>query len=63
MFNITNDIGETNNLATKEPKKVKSLSHELGAHLRSVNAQMPTNTNTNTLVPWPDEKVEIKPHH
>ena len=63
LFNITNDIGETTNLVTKEPQKAKSLASELGNYLRSVNAQMPTDNKTNKLLPWPDEVVEIKPYH
>ena len=56
LFNITNDIGETSNLASKEVIKLKALAHELGTYLRSVNAQMPINTNTNQMVPWPDNQ-------
>ncbi|MCF7567884.1 sulfatase [Sabulilitoribacter arenilitoris] len=56
LFNITNDIGETTNLAFKEKAKLKALSKELGSYLRSVNAQMPIQTNTNNQVPWPDNQ-------
>ena len=59
LFNINNDIGETKNLVTKEISKVEELAVILGTYLRSVNAQMPTNTNTNQLVPWPDNKDVI----
>ena len=54
LFNITNDISETTNLVAKENAKLKELSKELGNYLRSVNAQMPTQTETNKQVPWPD---------
>lgn len=54
LFNITNDIGETTNLVAKEKAKLKVLSKELGNYLRSVNAQMPTQTETDKQVPWPD---------
>jgi arylsulfatase A-like enzyme len=60
LFNITDDIGETLNLASKESEKLKVLANDLGAYLRSVNAQMPTNTNTNQLVPWPDNQDVLK---
>ncbi|WP_432221049.1 sulfatase [Flavobacterium sp. TMP13] len=60
LFNITNDIGETTNLANQDPNKVKALAQELSAYLRSVNAQMPTDTNTNTLVPWPDSDTGLR---
>lgn len=56
LFNINLDISETTNLAVKEVLKVKELATVLGTYLRSVDAQMPTNTNTNQLVPWPDNE-------
>jgi len=59
LFNISNDIGESTNLATKEISKLKELAIELGTYLRSVDAQMPTNTNTGELVPWPDSKLVL----
>ena len=54
LFNITEDIGETTNLVDTETEKLKALASELGHYLRSVNAQMPTRTETNQQVPWPD---------
>ena len=59
LFNINNDIGETTNLANKDISKVKELAVMLGKYLRGVEAQMPTNTNTTQLVPWPDDKDVI----
>ena len=56
LFNIKNDMGETTNLASTEKLKVTSLAAELGNYLRSVDAQMPTNTNTGKLVSWPDSQ-------
>lgn len=55
LFNITNDIGETTNLMSEEILKKKELAGILGAYLRSVDAQMPTNTKTNHIVAWPDD--------
>lgn len=55
LFNITNDIGESKNLASKETSILNQLAIELGTYLRSVDAQMPTDTNTGKLVPWPDQ--------
>ena len=55
LFNIKNDIGEKTNLNQKERAIAKKLAKELGKYLRSVDAQMPTDTKTNKLVPWPDE--------
>ncbi len=40
--------------------KLKEMAIELGEYLRSVNAQMPTDTNTNKTVPWPDQVNFIK---
>ncbi|WP_034045631.1 sulfatase [Wocania ichthyoenteri] len=60
LFNIAEDIGETSNLASKESGKLKVLATELSTYLRSVNAQMPTNTNTNQTVPWPDNEDVLK---
>jgi len=60
LFNITEDIGESTNLASKKIEKLKTLATELGTYLRSVNAQMPTKTNTNTVVPWPDNQTVLK---
>lgn len=60
LFNIYNDIGETTNLYHTEKSKVMELSKELGTYLRSVDAQMPTLTETNQLVPWPDNVELIK---
>jgi arylsulfatase A-like enzyme len=54
LFDIKNDIGETVNLAEKNHDKTTELAKQLGTYLRSVDAQMPTNTETGKLVPWPD---------
>lgn len=55
LFNIKNDIGEKNNLATAEPDLVKKLSEELANYLRGVDAQRPSFKATGQPVPWPDE--------
>lgn len=60
LFNIKEDIGESKNLAASEKEKLKDLAEELGNYLRSVNAQMPTNTKTNQAVPWPDNQEVIQ---
>ncbi|MBJ6368951.1 sulfatase [Snuella sedimenti] len=59
LFNIANDIGETTNLVTSEKEKLKALAIELGNYLRSVNAQMPSNKETDQQVPWPDAEIVI----
>ncbi|MBS2210970.1 sulfatase [Carboxylicivirga mesophila] len=55
LFNIHQDIGETNNLAAEHPQIVKELAKKLGDYLRSVNAQRPSNKQNGQIVPWPDE--------
>lgn len=55
LFNIKNDIGEKNNLASSRPDLVKQLSAELGTYLRWVDAQRPSFKATGQAAPWPDE--------
>ena len=55
LFNIRENIGETDNCALAQPERVASLSAKLGRYLRSVNAQRPTFIATGLPVPWPDE--------
>lgn len=55
LFDISNDIGEKNNLSSTYPKITKKLSHELGNYLRKVKAQRPSFTKTGKPCPWPDE--------
>lgn len=58
LFNIPEDIGEQNNLAERNPGKVKELTVKLGEYLRNVAAQRPSFIETGQPVPWPDE-VEL----
>jgi len=55
LFNITEDIGEQNNLADNFPEKVNEMAGKLGVYLRSVDAQRPVFKATGQAVPWPDE--------
>jgi arylsulfatase A-like enzyme len=55
LYNIHDDIGEHNNLADREPEKVKELAAELGEYLRMVNAFRPKFKASGEEVPWPDE--------
>ena len=55
LFNISDDIGEKNDLSTRHPEIVKRLSKELGDHLRKVDAQRPSFKATGKACPWPDE--------
>lgn len=42
LYNLEDDIGEKNNLATEMPRKARQLRRELAAWRRSVGAKMPT---------------------
>ncbi|MDR2921330.1 MAG: sulfatase [Tannerella sp.] len=55
LFNIADDIGERNNLATIYPEIVTRLSTELGSYLREVGGQRPSFKATGKPCPWPDE--------
>lgn len=55
LFNLKNDIGEVLNLSASNTEKLKELATDLGAYLRSVEAQMPKRTDTGSAVPWPDD--------
>ncbi len=57
LFNIKEDIGEENNLAKVDLRKVKELVKVLSKHLREVNAQMPKFKNSGKKVPYPDEVI------
>ena len=41
LFNLNDDLGEKNNLASQMPGKVKELNARLLAHLKSIGAKMP----------------------
>lgn len=55
LFNISEDIGELNNLAEKQPQKTAGLSKKLGHYLRKVQAQRPSFKATGQPTPWPDQ--------
>ncbi len=42
LFNLKTDFGEQNNLAVKEPEKVKALHAQLAQWRKNVGARMPT---------------------
>ena len=39
LFNLANDIGETNNLAVREPKRAEQMSRSLASWRRQMGAQ------------------------
>lgn len=55
LFDIANDIGETQDVSRQHPEVVNRLSKDLGSYLRSVDAQRPTFKRTGLPCPWPDE--------
>ncbi len=55
LFNIPEDIGEKNNLASQYPEITRHLSKELGKYLRKVGGQRPSFKSTGIACPWPDE--------
>lgn len=57
LFDLKNDIGETNDLSAQDPKTVRRLSKELGRYLRRVGAQRPFFKSNGKACAWPDEAV------
>jgi arylsulfatase A-like enzyme len=45
LYNLRDDIGQTNNLSAKRPDKAKELHARLTAWRREINAPMPTNNS------------------
>lgn len=60
LYNIRADIGELQNLASQETRKVEELAVQLGEYLRRVDAQRPMYKTTGRPAPWPDESIFIK---
>ena len=54
LFDLSNDIGECNNIAGKEPFKVRHMASRLGRYLRKVDAGRPVIRETGREAPWPD---------
>lgn len=55
LYDISEDIGETEDLSREHPEIVKRLSRELGRYLRRSGAQRPSFVQTGLPCPWPDE--------
>ncbi len=55
LFNIREDIGEQNDVASLHPDVVAGLSARLGNHLRSVGALRPSFKSSGSPAPWPNE--------
>jgi arylsulfatase A-like enzyme len=57
LYDTDNDIGETQNLASKNPKMVKKLGLLLSEKLRKSNSLMIIDMKTNKSVPFPDAQL------
>ena len=58
LYNLKTDIGEKNNLAEANPKRVKKMARTLGKSMRGMDAQRPSFKATGSPCPWPDEYLQ-----
>lgn len=58
LFNLAVDLGEKNNLAKVNPKKLEELATELSRYLKNHNAPMPSIASTGKSVPWPIDALK-----
>ncbi|AYN68922.1 DUF4976 domain-containing protein [Euzebyella marina] len=58
LFNLKEDIGETNNLVADNREKTKELAVDLSTYLKDVDAQMPFYKDNGTIVPYPEEVLD-----
>ena len=59
LYNIRENISETNDLSTANPEKTKDLAMKLGNYLRNADAGRPSFKATGKLCFWPDESPQI----
>lgn len=55
LYNVTEDIGEMNNLAKENPEKTKELAKVLTDYMKGVDAQIPSDKKTGERIPYPAE--------
>jgi len=55
LYNLAEDIGETNDIARKNKKKVKELSDILSEKLKTWDAQLPSYKSNGKQVPYPNQ--------
>ena len=60
LYNIPEDISETNNLAAANPEKTREMAEILGKYLREVNAGRPAFKESGKPCLWPDESLQIQ---
>jgi arylsulfatase A-like enzyme len=63
LFNLTEDLGEQNNLAGQRPEIRERLAIQLGEYLKSVDAQMPTTKDSQESVPYPGSSLSSSRNH
>ena len=57
LYNLSEDVGEVQDLASERPEVVQQLARVLGGQLRAVDAGMSIVSSTGEPVEWPDELV------
>jgi arylsulfatase A-like enzyme len=57
LYNLRDDIGESNDLASVNPQKTKEMARLLTNRLKKWNAQMPVFKASGAVAPWPDSLV------
>ncbi|MCG2590442.1 sulfatase [Rhodohalobacter sulfatireducens] len=57
LYNLEEDLSESNDLSDQRPEKVEELAGILTEHLRNTDADMPTLKSTGEQVPYPAELV------
>lgn len=60
LYNLKDDLQESYNLLDSNRKKALELSKILTMHLKSVEAQMPTDKIMGEVVPWPNDLLDSK---
>tara|TARA_R110002096_G_scaffold48836_5_gene129214 strand:+ start:5387 stop:6913 length:1527 start_codon:yes stop_codon:yes gene_type:complete len=56
LFDLANDLGETNNLSHERPKQARQLATELAGFLRDRDAPMPVIRSSGEPVPFPGSR-------
>ncbi len=59
LYNLQDDIGETNDLSVRFLEKTKQMAKLLTNELKKNNALMPSFKDTGKQVPWPDEVDQL----
>ncbi len=55
LYNIADDISESNNLATSNPEMTTRLARKLGNYLKSVGSKTPVDKVTKVARPFPGD--------